>query len=473
LSNRDFAFPTWILFAISSLRPAISFNMSAPSLNGSTTSYPGTQPTSNLNEAEAAALNARLASWSPRGQVATCCSAASCKDFIISLGVTQNVGLLCKVWRQYVDGKEEKPDLVEAFATSFGLCQRRCPSQIQLCVRQLIDHVPAASFTPDLAVRVAYITADGGTKDDVRALLNKCAGKELPHSFYIGLLRLATETMSPPDMNLALDILDRLEASNGVHSTASLKQLCIGFARMPKPPLEPAIRVMQFRTAANTAPIEACLTNAFFNILDSAVGPDARLAGEFVKTLPAETVHAPIQPVCSQTPALHKGDGTAPITYLLVDPCTVDLSGPISLPPHTHLCFLYSTLRQMDQRAQSVCTTNPTHRKLADIRTLLSSNPNAMVVPYDVELTCRADLPADSDRPNTAQDRLVLFAKITHAASKGAYKIKLVTNDPHAVKAGKAAGLDVIASLAAAPEATSTNPTLHPFECIGTGAAVA
>lgn len=378
----------------------------------------------------------RIDDWTPSGRLLDFCGLVSSSDAILAMGVVQNVPFLITSWERYVAEGSHDPERVSAFIQAFALCYRRCPSAVQPAVGQLIARTP--ELTADNCVRLAHLVADLGAKDEAYALISKATPvKGLTQAFYLCLLRLATESMTPPDMDLAVEVADRMSNAGMPHTAMSLRLILTGMSRMARPPIQAAIRIMNYKRELCPNSIEGCLAGTFFNVLDTAVGPDALVAGEYVRGLPMQVVHDPIKTVCLEPPCVNKaGCFEASCTrYWIVDPATVDLSGVMDVPEHTYLVFLYSTIRQLASRCNAVCSANPANRKLADIERLLSSNKQAVVVPYDSELKVRGQLPPSSvEPPSTPQDRLLIFARAIHMAASCSFQLTMLSNDANVIK---------------------------------------
>jgi hypothetical protein len=419
-------------------------------MNSSTT----TMPTTASHELAAEIAN-RLAKWTPSGELVSCCDPKGKAEMIIGLGVCQNFAMLQTVWNQYYESDANCPDLLDAFSIAFMLCMRRCPLMVHPLLKQLLGRL--TTFSSQTAWRLALIISELGSKEDAYVLLDKCRDiPDLCGAWYLSLLRLATETMSPPDMGLALEVVDRMEKAGKPHNMLTLKFVLCGLARLANPPIATAIRIIDYKRAMG---LENCLVSTFFNVLDTAVGPDAQTAADYVKTLPHDVVHRPISSLCPEPPSINQAgcffaDCT---TYIVVDVATVDLSGPINVPEFTYLVFLYSTVRTMETRANAVCSSNPVNRKVSDVKHLLATSKQAVVVPFETELRIRAGLPADTERPITTQDRFNMFVRITSQCKCVSFSVKVLSNDPIIMKAAKQHNVPVLSSLNGGP--TPVNPS--------------
>jgi hypothetical protein len=426
-------------------------------------------------EVEQAAA-ARLESWEPTGTVRDVCCDMCSPDAIVTMGIAQNVHFLHMSWQRFKDGcaacADVEPEVIDAFAQALALTVRRCPAQVQPMVGEVIARVPVATVKPETLVRLAHIVADLGDRDQAYAVLGKSVNVEgLKAPFYLALLRLATETMTPPDMALALDVNDRMVAAGFEQTAMSMRMLFAGMSRMVEPPVPAAVRLYQFRqkglsdAGAPLKNVESCVTGCFFNVLDSAVGRQASFASDFVKSLPAEVVHTPIKDVCPEPPSMDRaGCFVADCTrYLLVDPSTVDLSGgAAAVPPQTYLLFLYSTLRGMAARRNNVCSANPFAKRLESVCELIGSSDQAVVLPYASELAVRAGLPDDFDRPASNQERMLAFISVIRSSQCSQFTAGVLSGDPSVARACAERGIECFRSLAAVPPLPSPGSTPPP-----------
>jgi len=457
-----------------------STSPAGPATKRSGSEPPQAAPPPRVPAIEREAL-ARFETWEPKGTVRDVCCDMCSPDAIIGMGIAQNIHFLQMSWARFTEScgdagccGEEDMEILDAFAQAIALTMRRCPAQVQPLLADVIARAPAARLKPETMVRLAHVVADLGARDEAYAVLAKSAQVEgLKPPFYLALLRLATETLTPPDMSLAIDVNDRMVAAGFEQTAMSMRMLLAGMSRMVEPPVAAAIRLYKFRqqgllqAGAPASNIEGCLTSCFFGVLDSAVGREAAEAAEFVRSLPPEVVHAPISDVCAKTPCKDRaGCFVAACTrYLLVDPATVDLSEASvnSIPADTYLIFLYSTLRHMAARRHTVCSANPFTKKLDDVRALLERSDRAVVIPYGEELGMRAALPDGADRPSSNQDRLMAFIRVVETAKCDKFTAAVLSADPGIARACGDCRMPCFRSIATvgpmpAPSSSNTSP---------------
>lgn len=470
-----------------------------------------------------AALARRFAEWEPKGTFQSCCERKNDPEMILNIGVTQNLGFLTHAWQTYLAHNVQCPAMIAAFTQAFALCVRRCPAQLTPLVMELIDH--AETLDADTALRLAHVVSDLGAKEAAFKLIAKATPKDnavtttttaaapvspsdteegttspasssvalssrppLQCAFYLSLLRLATESLSPPDMGLAIEVVERMERDGIPHSSLSIKQLLVGFSRMATPPVSCAIRTIEKYTRGKAQQTyEPCVLDSCFNVLDTAVLDDAKIAASFIRSLPEDVVHGMIKSICPEPPTMERAGVfvTARTNYYVIDPQTVDLTGPLNIPPATYVVFLYSSIRQIEVRRKHVCSVNPVNRQAQAIRHLLETNKEAVVVPYDMELMIRKGCPVNGEEdeateqsahcesmkqkmkprttqpspaelellrstlvsPRTSQERLALFVALVSYCASDIATVTVVSSDQQIASRMAPLGIPVLRSL--------------------------
>jgi hypothetical protein len=379
----------------------------------------------------------RLLKWQPTGGPAVNpCAGSVYVDKVIGIGICQNVEFLIDIWQQYLAAGKEDSALISAFTQAFALTVRRCPSLLEPCVRQLVHH--ATALTPDTCVRLSHIISDLGARDIAITLIAKTNDiPETPRAFYLSILRLATEALNPPDMELAMDTVDQMVNKGFTHCTMSLRLMITGMSRLNISTVDPALRAMAFNNVNHEdgSEMSSCIAQTFFNNLDSVVGNDAKKAADYVQTLHPSVMHALISDACPYPPTLTKKgcfNACGSALYMVADPLTIDFNSITEIPADTYVVFLYSSLRHLELRATNLCASSPFHKKLANIKTFLSTFENSCVIPFQTELALRAEIDDTSVRPTTPQDRCVFFmaAIKKQQGDSGTIKIAALTTDP-------------------------------------------
>ena len=356
---------------------------------------------------------ARLAAWAPAGGFKTGCCGAVSVCMIQGAGTTQSSGFVCMLWERYQATGERCLDIATAFAEAMGQCVRTGQKQIGQMLREVIAYFE--DFTEESYQKLVYVASELSERACAVELLSKSKGQRRVPAFYLGIIRMATETLKVVDMDLAVSVCEEMEKVGVPHTAISFRLMSLGNCRLPVPCVQSGLAMVKFALTFEEA-LPSCSLGQFVALCETAVGPDAGEAADFLNKYDKNELHnvyAAIMPQPADTNCA--GCFSASCTkYFLLDVATVDITESFVIPPESYIIVLSTTVRFLKDRMSALCSTHKMYQKGLALRRLLEKNDRCIVVPLQMELCMRRDMPVGSvANPKTAAEHIDIFMKVS------------------------------------------------------------